>query len=323
VVLSLSRDHGQTARFNLVFNTRLTAALGLQISATRSYAGEGVWTHNVYSTLNWSLPGHHSAAVGAQAGSGGLNATARVAKPLIERTDVGYRASGTIGDSTMGSAAVEGRSPIGQVGATYTNVNGDGHTLLEASGSVTYIGRKVSFSRPTTQSFAVIEVPGAAGVRGYLNNREVGRTDSNGRLFIQDLQPYQGNRLRIEQADLPMDYLLDEPEIVLAPPVRGGAVVRFDARPVRLVRGRIVSNSADKSPLSYGALSVEANGVRYSSPLGSDGQFELDGLTSGTWNGVVETERGPCRVLLRVESADELVLDVGTLTCEPESGVAE
>src|SRR5690606_13705718 len=152
------------------------------------------------------------------------------------------------------------------------------------SGSIVVVDSGVHFSRPSSQSFAVIEVPDTPGVRGYLNNQEVGTTGADGRLFVPVLLPYQANRLGIHQADLPLDYHLEAEEIVLAPPPRGGAVVEFSARAIRIVRGRVVQTTAGESnPIKYGTLAVRtADGV-LTSPLGSEGEFEFEGLPQGTW----------------------------------------
>jgi outer membrane usher protein len=188
--------------------------------------------------------------------------------------------------------------------------------LVEASGSVVLVGKDVYFTQPLNQSFAVLEVPGAAGVRGYFNNREMGRTDANGRLFIPNLFPYQSNRLSIAAEDLPIDYELEAEELTLAPPTRGGAVVMFPVHRIRFVRGWIERRVDWRfAMLKDGTLSVATSKGTFVSPIGNGGEFEFDGLPEGEWEGSVRSTDGSCRVALVVGPSNEPVQSLGAVIC--------
>jgi outer membrane usher protein len=136
-------------------------------------------------------------------------------------------------------------------------------------------------------------------------------------LFIPDLLAYQPNRLRIEQADLPADYALDDEEIVLAPPTHGGAIVRFPARVVRLVRGSVVRRvGARLLPVKYGDLSVGVPDAMLTSILGSAGEFEIEGLMPGTFRGRVRSARSTCDITLEVKRSKQAIQDLGVIVCE-------
>jgi outer membrane usher protein len=234
-------------------------------------------------------------------------------------TGIGYQLSAATGAVNRATASLQGRASFGTLDASYTNLGGEQSTLLEAAGSVVVIGGKVYLTRPLRQSFAVLSVPGVANVRGYLNNREIGNTDSEGDLFVPDLAAYRRNLLRINQADLPIEYAFVHDEIAVAPMSRGGVVIEFAVHRVRLARGRIVrgeSRHADSVP--YGTLSVETPGGTLTSPLGNDGEFELDGLPEGRWRARVEAEELRCEVLLDLPATDAVVHYLGTLSCVAE-----
>jgi outer membrane usher protein len=159
-------------------------------------------------------------------------------------------------------------------------------------------------------------VPGAPGVRGYLNNREMGRTDANGRLFIPNLFPYHGNRLSIAAEDLPIDYELDADEVMLAPPSRGGAVVLFPAHRIRFVRGWLERRVHwSFAMLKDGTLSVPTPQGTFVSPIGGGGEFEFDGLPEGQWEGSVRSTDGSCRVTIVVGPSEEPVQNLGAVIC--------
>jgi outer membrane usher protein len=318
VAYSWLRDSGPGLQLGVTLSARLSKTVGLQIRSTRARAWLSRWENDVFATLSWSLPENHSAQLIGHTGTTQSDATARVARSLQERTDIGYEVSGSLGDSHRAAGVVRGQSRFGRATATYTNEGGDQHTLVEAAGGIVAVDGDVYFTVPVRQSFAVLEIPRVSGARGYLDNREVGTTDGSGRLFVPGLRAYEANRLRIDQSDLPLDHGLEEVEVVLAPPTRGGAVVRFPSREMRLVRGRLLENvDGGHSPVDGGTLRARVNKRVYVSPVGVDGEFELDNVPQGSWRALVRSERGVCVATLTIASSDELIQDLGTVACLP------
>jgi len=78
----------------------------------------------------------------------------------------------------------------------------------------------------------VIQVPGVEGVRGYLNNQEIGRTNA-----ARSAGPGSASVLReplgIAQRDIPLDYAVGATEQVVASPFRAAPMVRFAVQEVR------------------------------------------------------------------------------------------
>jgi outer membrane usher protein len=316
VAFAWLRDAGPGARLSLTLSTRLSRGLGLQIRTSRSRAGLAAWQHDVFSVLTVSLPLHHSAELTEHIGSSGSSVTARLSRPLREPTDVGYQVSGAVGSEPRAAATVQGQASFGRLDATYTTQAGQQHTLVEASGSLVLVGKSVYFTQPLNQSFAVLHVPGAPGVRGYFNNREMGKTDGNGRLFIPNLFPYQSNRLSIAAEDLPVDYELEADEVTLAPPTRGGAVVTFPTRRIRFARGWIERRVGRHfAMVKDGTLSVVTSNGTFVSLIGHGGEFEFDGLPEGEWEGSVRSTGGSCRVTVVVGPSDEPVQSLGAVIC--------
>jgi outer membrane usher protein len=195
----------------------------------------------------------------------------------------------------------------------YTRTQGTDAGVATVAGALVLVDGNVMASRPVQEGFALVQVPGVEGVRGYLNNQEVGRTNGSGNLLIPSLQPYYGNRLRIGDSDVPIDYQIGAVEQVVGTPLRGGALVRFDVQRVTSVKGvvRVDLNGTATVP-SFGELMVDAS---HKSPLGSDGQFWFGDLRVGRHRARVEFREGTCTTDFTVPASAGGVVDLGTISC--------
>lgn len=316
--LALSHDQTVQARFSLALNVQLSRDLALQVRGSRSTFKFGQWDHEAFAALSWSLPFNHMAQLSSRTDEQGTDVTGRLSRAAPYPTGVGYQVNGTLGTQTSGAASVQGQTPFGIASASYTYDSGIHSTLLEASGGIVFMAGRPYFTRPVTQSYAVLEVPGVPNVRGYLNNLEVGSTDDTGALFVPDLNAHQANLLRINQADLPLEYHFEEDEVAYAPPRRGGAVIQYSVRPVRIYRGRVVRGaSRHGAPVKYASLRIDTPQGPVQSLLGINGEFELDGLGQGRFTGQVSSEEGDCEVALELPPSQAIVQYLGTLQCLP------
>jgi outer membrane usher protein len=138
---------------------------------------------------------------------------------------------------------------------------GTGHTNVSVAGALVGIGGDLYATRPVRNSFALVRVPGVAGVRTYSSHQEIGRTNRGGNLLIPDLLPYYGNELNIDDTDIPIDYTVPDVDITLAPPYRGGAVVLFPVRRIQRATGTVVLlTAAGEEHPSFGELTIVAEG---------------------------------------------------------------
>ena len=221
--------------------------------------------------------------------------------------------SSDLSSSSSGEAMVQAQSSFGLYQAEYHREGASNTGLAQASGGVVFIGDDAFLSRPVQAGFALIQVPGVEGVRGYLNNQEIGRTDSHGNLLIPALAPYYGNRLRIEGTDVPMDYEVGSLEQLVATPLRGGAQVVFDVKRSQSVAGLIRMESG-KTP-AFGELRVDYKGGHAESPVSAEGKFWLDGVPPGKHHGLVEFRDGFCNLDLNVPASPERIVELGAVRC--------
>lgn len=208
------------------------------------------------------------------------------------------------------------QTSFGRYEANYNRLDGQNGSRLSAAGGLALIDGGVQFTRPVQDSFALIKVPGLAGVKGYLNNLEVGSTDANGRLFVPNLLSYYGNNLGISKKDLPFNYNVEATDKIVSAPYRGGAVVEFPALRIQRVLGKTVIESGGKITIpKYGQLTVTGQGQSSESPLGNDGEFYFENLTSGRYQAQIDTKNLTCDFALQIPASNDESIELGTLRC--------
>jgi outer membrane usher protein len=305
------RDSGYSARYALRGDMQVGPGTSISISA-----GVGDTHGSIAPEASVSLThffGEQTTASGGvarQNGQSGSNLV--VQRTLPAGNGFGYRVAGD-STSSSGEATVMAQSSYGLYQAEYRRVGDSNTALAQASGGVVLIGGDAFLSRPVQSGFALLQVPGVEGVRGYLNNQEIGRTNAKGNLLIPDLAPYYGNRLRISGTDVPMDYELGPLEQVVATALRGGAQVVFDVKRSQSISGLLQMDSGTAP--AYGELRVDYQGGHADSPIAADGRFWLDGVPAGKHHGLVEFKGGFCNLDLNVPSSSDRIVELGAVRC--------
>jgi outer membrane usher protein len=254
----------------------------------------------------------------ARAGEGSASATAQRSLPIGE--GVGYLVQGEGGGSEHVQAQLQANAPFGHYEASFQRFGADNAVNATAAGSLVILGDRFFLARPVQDGFALLRVPGLPGVRGYLNNVEIGQTDSRGDLFVPNLLPYYGNRLSIRDSDVPMEYEVGKIEKLVASPYRGGTLVEFDVHRIQSVTGMLELDGGGAP--AFGELQLATHGKSLQSPIAADGRFWLDGVPVGTHDLSVEFRGGTCTARIDVPESATALLDVGRLRCTPGDHVA-
>jgi outer membrane usher protein len=311
------RDRGPEDRASVFCNVRLTDRASLFLSASRSTQQNAKPTTEGFAGLSIYLGERTTGTLSYQRQGSQNVGTVEVQRSLPVGPGWGYRLKAdTTDDTANGGGTLQYQGPYGRYEASYQHANGKDTSVLTAAGGVVAVSGAVFATRPVTDSFALIQVPGVAGVRGYINNQEIGRTNARGDLPVPDLLAYYGNRLGIADQDIPLDYYVGATEQTVATPLRGGAIVAFPVQPIRAVTGRVVLVVAGEAVIpAYGELVVRAEGRRFDSPIGGEGEFYLDNVPIGQHPAVIEHEATACSFTLNVPAAPGPVMDLGTLRC--------
>ncbi|MFL5277469.1 MAG: fimbria/pilus outer membrane usher protein [Myxococcales bacterium] len=305
------RDAGYSGLYALRGDMQVGRATSISISAGVADQ-RGTLSPQATISLTHFFGELTTASAGASQKDGRSGSNLVVQRTLPAGSGFGYRVSG---DSTSSSAEamVQAQTSHGQYQAEYHRSGDRNSALAQASGGVVFIGGNAFASRPVESGFALIQVPGVEGVRGYLNNQEIGRTDSRGNLLVPDLAPYYGNRLRIEGTDVPIEYELGALEQVVGTPLRGGAKVVFDVKRSQSVAGTLQMEGG-KVP-AFGELRLDFLGGQAVSPVSDQGQFWLEDVPAGQHRGLVEFRDGFCNVDLTVPASKDRIVDVGAVRC--------
>ena len=235
---------------------------------------------------------------------------------LVDRMD------STALSSTTVDPSVQYNARFGSYAAEYRGVQTDsggyaGNYRLSAYGGVAYVGETIGFSRPITDSFGLVSVGSLEGVRVYYNNQEMGRTDKGGKLFLPSLGSYYENQISIADKDVPIDYSLREVLKVVSPPLRSGSRIPFEVKRFQAVTGTLGwRRDGEWKPAEYVEVRLPAEGKGISFPTGKGGEFYVEDLSPGTHAASVEQEGKRCLFEMAVPATDDLIVDLGRLTCE-------
>jgi outer membrane usher protein FimD/PapC len=253
--------------------------------------------------------------------------TVQARKNLPAGEGWGYGASAERMDSTAFSStvvnpSVQYNARFGSYAAEYRGERfdgggGNGLVRLSAYGGVAVVGKTIGFSRPITDSFGLVSVGGLEEVRVYHNNQEMGRTDGRGNLFLPSLGSYYENQISIADRDVPIEYSLREVLKVVSPPLRSGSRIPFEVKRIQAVTGTLeLRRDGEWKPAEYVEVRLRAEGKEIAFPTGKGGEFYVEDLGRGIHVVYVEQQGKRYRCEMKVPSTNDMVVDLGRLTCE-------
>ena len=180
------------------------------------------------------------------------------------------------------------------------------------AGSLALVDGKVAMSRRIDRAFGMVNLPGFPDVRVYLDNREAGRTDGNGRLLLPGLRPYESNRVRVDVDDLPLDAEIGAAEVEAVPFERSGMTIAFPL--THSEQATAVLQDGDGQPLPVGLRLRSADGT-LTAWVARDGFSQIKGpLRVST---VIESEPGEEHHTCDLPPTpdDGLLPDLGKIVC--------
>ncbi|RFD24040.1 usher CupC3 [Pseudomonas sp. GL93] len=174
------------------------------------------------------------------------------------------------GSNTLSYSAQAGRSsgdksagvglgwdgPSAQLAANYSKSGPSRHLDMTASGSVVVHGDGMTFGRSVGETFALVEVPGVAGVA---LEGSTASTDGAGYTVQSYIQPYRYNWVNIDTQTLGSDVDVTETSQRVVP--RRGSIVkaRFEASTGRRVQFELLQANGNKLP--FGTQLFDENNI--------------------------------------------------------------
>jgi len=174
---------------------------------------------------------------------------ATAAQNAGNESGLGWRAlAGEVADRAHGEAGLYYLGGHGTLSADAAVSSQQQIVRLGASGGLVLADSHLFATRHVDQSFAIVEVPGHAGVGVGIGANVLARTDASGIAFIPYLLPYQSNAVRIDPSDLPVSAEIDNIERAAVPAWRSAVKIAFPVRSGRGALLRIVLDDGDVAP---------------------------------------------------------------------------
>jgi outer membrane usher protein len=261
-------------------------------------------------SLTHSVNSRTIASATSTSDAGGTGTELDLQQSLPAGRGVGYRLIADMGETRAADATLDLQGDVGTYEIEARRQSGATFTQASVSGGFAILADHVFPSRRIDNSFAVAEVGTERDVRLYRENQLVGRTDAQGYLLLPGLRAYQANIIRVEQADLPLDVVVDAMQVQAVPYFRSGVILRF---PVARPRGALLLVQTENGePLPAGAL-VQVNGQE-EFPSGLRGEVYVTGLADSNrlrakWNGQ------SCEFVVPYSQTDDPLPRLGPYVC--------
>lgn len=211
---------------------------------------------------------------------------------------------------------------------------------LKASGGLVFLGNKFGLVRPVYDSFGLVKVGEIEDIKVYVNNQDIGRTDEKGTLIIPELSSYYENQVRIEDKDIPIDYLMAQVRQDVSPPLRSGSCVNFNIQRYQAFTGTLqITTEGIPLSLEFQEVTLSTTGGTSHFLLGEEGDFYFDnsdfsrvetapinGCNAMDSNNLSSIGPGQAQLLFRHDGLDftcdlsipetrEQIVDMGKVNC--------
>jgi len=164
--------------------------------------------------------------------------------------------SGSGRSQTSGGANAMYRAPYAELSGSVGASADYQQFSFGARGAVVAHPGGVTLSQPLSETFGIVEAPGAAGAR--ITNVSGVRVDRRGYAVVPYLTPYALNAVELDPKGLSMDVELKETSQQIAP--RAGAVPLLKFKTVTGRSAVIRARLADGTPLPFGATVQDDSG---------------------------------------------------------------
>lgn len=262
-------------------------------------------THTLNARTSGSLTTTQDSASGA-------TTELDVQQSLPAGRGLGYRLTADTGALRALDGTLDLQGDSGTYELEARSQSGSTQAQVSATGGFALLAGHVFPTREIDDSFAVVRVGDESGVRIYRENQLVGQTDSDGYALVPGLRAYQSNAISIEQADLPLDVVIDTMQAQAVPYFHSGVMLDF---PIVHPNGALLAVRLENGgPLPTGAL-IRFEGRQDEFPSGTNGEVYVTGLAdhndlSAEWNG------GSCRFSLPYSPSKDPLPRLGPFVCK-------
>lgn len=309
--------------------------------------------------ISYSPGPDHTVSARHESTSGKYTDTLEIQENVPVGEGYGYIAS--VNRSVEGQVETYGVNPSVQYNTRYNVLRGDYWAegskdgteqqaySVSAAGAVVYVGGGVGITRPVSDSFAVVKTGDVAGIPVTANGQEMGKTDSEGKLYIPNIGSYTDNRISLKDRDLPLNYSLPQLTKNISPGLRSGSCIAFRAEKIQPVTGKIaVRVKGALKPVEFTEISLKTDRGAFRFATASEGEFYIEHLgveeqkeqvqpesecsagkngqnvMPGTYAAAFEFQGRHCSFELAIPASDDMLIDLGDITaCSFDSPARE
>jgi len=246
--------------------------------------------------------------------SGGSNGSAQidVQQPAPLVGEWGYQTYISTGNSTHVFAQGQYKSPVGLFTAGIDSDSGVTTLRLETQGAFSFVDGELFPSNAIYDSFAIVDTGAMAHVHVLQENRDVGSTNSSGRLLVPDMRAFDLNQISIAPTDIPPDVTIDVASRQVRPQDRSGVVLKFRIKFSHGALLRLVDEARVAVPLGSTAT-LQATGVVV--PIGYDGDAYVEDLSPHNQLAVEFPDGRRCTVSFDYKPVTGEIPSIGPLRC--------
>ena len=261
--------------------------------------------------IGLTVPFGRRGAVNLSATSeGNVQVVAQRAAPQVG--DWGYQAYAELGNENHVFGQMQYKSPVGLFTAGVDDSSGQATLRVESQGAFSLVDRGLFPSNEIYDSFAIVDTSPLKGVHVMQENRDVGTTNSAGRLLVPDMRSFDLNHVSLKAADIPADATLNDLSQEFRPQDRSGVVVKF---PIQFTHGVLLSLVDENGvPLPLGSTAtLAATGTAVA--VGYDGEAYLEGLSAHNVVTVKRNDGRRCTVSFNYQPIPGDIPKIGPLHC--------
>jgi outer membrane usher protein len=300
-------EHSQVVSANYSLQIR---HVSIYASEFKSYAGVST-SGSSGLQVGLTIPfGRRSSVSLSGTSDGNVQVQAQQSAALVG--DLGYDAYASPGKSSHEFAQAQYKSPVGLFTAG-VDQSGDQSTLrLESEGAFSWVDRGLFPSNTIYDSFAIVDTGPIPHVHVLQENRDVGMTNSSGRLLVPDMRSFDLNHIAISATDIPSDVTIDDPKVEMRPQDRSGVVVKFPVKISHAALLRLVDEAG--APMSLGsAATLQATGVTVA--VGYDGDAYVEDLSPHNELSIEGINGRRCTVAFEYKPVAGDIPSIGPLRC--------
>ncbi|HSV45541.1 MAG TPA: fimbria/pilus outer membrane usher protein, partial [Ramlibacter sp.] len=249
--LGLARldNHGTApiTTYNLNYSAKLGERSSLAVTLTRVSGSTSATALAV--SLMIPMDGALTSFSNLTVRDGKADAYTAVNKSLAQETGTGWRAlAGTRDDGAFSEAGAYYQGGKGMLTADLSASSAQQTLRLGARGGLAMADGRLLAARRIENSFAIVEVPGYAGIGVGFQGSSLTKTDASGIAILPQLNPYSRNSIRLDPRELPISAEIDNIEQIAVPAARSAVKVVFPVRSGRAALIKLVLDDGEPAP---------------------------------------------------------------------------